>query len=182
VNTVYYLEEWRGEKRISSPGDIFTPREQNSPFGTTPPLVSKFAPRGEVKNGPQFYLSKVECYFVAPGPRDGNFFGIFLGYFIGRVVVNNGKRFAIWVDPLFVIWVDPLFVTWVEPLDVPFDVIWIKPLVVIWVEPLVVPMVVPLVMPLVVLVVPLVVPMVVPWVVPWVEPLAWFVAVVVAVV
>jgi hypothetical protein len=34
-----YWEEWRGEERISPPGDNFTPMEQNSPWG------SKFAPR-----------------------------------------------------------------------------------------------------------------------------------------
>jgi hypothetical protein len=53
VNTLYSLEEWRGEQRISpqgitSPlGDKFTPGGQLRPWG------SKFAPRGEVKNGPQ---------------------------------------------------------------------------------------------------------------------------------
>jgi hypothetical protein len=45
VNTLYCLEEWRGEQRISPPGDNFTPRGQNSPLGTTSPLGSKFAPR-----------------------------------------------------------------------------------------------------------------------------------------
>jgi hypothetical protein len=47
VNTLYCLEEWRGKHRISPPWDNFTPRGQNSPLG------DKFAPRGEVKNGPQ---------------------------------------------------------------------------------------------------------------------------------
>jgi hypothetical protein len=28
VNTLYCLEEWRGEQRISPPGDNFTPRGQ----------------------------------------------------------------------------------------------------------------------------------------------------------
>jgi hypothetical protein len=46
VNTLYYLEEWRDKKRISSPGDNFTPRGQNSPLG------DNFTPRGKVKNGP----------------------------------------------------------------------------------------------------------------------------------
>jgi hypothetical protein len=46
MNTLYCLEEWRGEQRISPPGDNFTPRGQNSPLGV------KFAPRGEVKNRP----------------------------------------------------------------------------------------------------------------------------------
>jgi hypothetical protein len=31
--TLYCLEEWRGEQRISLPGDNFTPREQKSPLG-----------------------------------------------------------------------------------------------------------------------------------------------------
>jgi hypothetical protein len=30
MNTLYFLEEWRGEQRISPPGDNFTPRGQNS--------------------------------------------------------------------------------------------------------------------------------------------------------
>jgi hypothetical protein len=47
MNTLYCLEEWRGEQRISPPGDKFTPRGQIHPWGT------KFASRGEVKNGPQ---------------------------------------------------------------------------------------------------------------------------------
>jgi hypothetical protein len=50
VNTLYCLEEWRGKQTISLPGDNITPREQNSPLGTTSPLGPKFAPRGEVKN------------------------------------------------------------------------------------------------------------------------------------
>jgi hypothetical protein len=33
VNTLYCLEEWRGEQRISPPEDNFTPRGQNSPPG-----------------------------------------------------------------------------------------------------------------------------------------------------
>jgi hypothetical protein len=44
VNTLYCLEEWRGEQRISPPGDKI------HPWGTTSPLGSKFAPRGEVQN------------------------------------------------------------------------------------------------------------------------------------
>jgi hypothetical protein len=40
VNTPYCLQEWKGEQRIS------------------PPWGSKFAPRGEVKNGPQGLISK----------------------------------------------------------------------------------------------------------------------------
>jgi hypothetical protein len=41
VNTHYYSEEWRGEQRISPPGDNFAPRGQNSPLG------NNFAPSGE---------------------------------------------------------------------------------------------------------------------------------------
>jgi hypothetical protein len=47
VNTLYCSEEWRGEQRISPPGDKI------HPWGTTSPPGSKFAPRGEVENGPQ---------------------------------------------------------------------------------------------------------------------------------
>jgi hypothetical protein len=46
VNTLYCLDEWRGELRISPLGNKFTSR------GQIPPLGSNFAPRGEVKNGP----------------------------------------------------------------------------------------------------------------------------------
>jgi hypothetical protein len=54
VNNLYSLEEWRGEQRISPPGDNFTPRIQNSPLRDNfAPGGSKDAPRGEVKNGPQ---------------------------------------------------------------------------------------------------------------------------------
>jgi hypothetical protein len=41
VNTLYCLEESRGEQRISPPGDNFAPRGQNSPLG------DKFAPGGQ---------------------------------------------------------------------------------------------------------------------------------------
>jgi hypothetical protein len=47
VGAAYCLEDWRGKQRISPPGDKINPWE------TTSPLGSKFAPRGEVKNGPQ---------------------------------------------------------------------------------------------------------------------------------
>jgi hypothetical protein len=33
LNTLYCLEEWRGEEIISTPGDNFTLRGQNSPLG-----------------------------------------------------------------------------------------------------------------------------------------------------
>jgi hypothetical protein len=46
VDTLYCLEEWRGEQRSSPPGDNFTPRGQCSPRG------DNFAPGCEVKNGP----------------------------------------------------------------------------------------------------------------------------------
>jgi hypothetical protein len=41
VNTLYCLEEWRGEQIISPPGDNFTPRGQNSPLG------DNFTPGGQ---------------------------------------------------------------------------------------------------------------------------------------
>jgi hypothetical protein len=41
VNTLYFLEEWRGEQRILTPGDNFTPTGQNSPLG------DNFAPGGQ---------------------------------------------------------------------------------------------------------------------------------------
>jgi hypothetical protein len=44
---MYCLDEWKGEQRILPPGDSSTPRGPLRPWG------SKFAPRGEVKNGPQ---------------------------------------------------------------------------------------------------------------------------------
>jgi hypothetical protein len=53
VNTLYCLEEWRGEQRISPLGDTI------HPWGTTSPLGSKFAPRGKVKNGPLLSLEFV---------------------------------------------------------------------------------------------------------------------------
>jgi hypothetical protein len=46
VNTLCYFEEWRGEQRISLPMNNFTLGCQLHPWGP------KFAPRGEVKNGP----------------------------------------------------------------------------------------------------------------------------------
>jgi hypothetical protein len=58
VNTLYCLEEWRGKQRISPPGDNFTPRGQIHPWGTTSPLGVKVFPRSEVKNGPQMRLWK----------------------------------------------------------------------------------------------------------------------------
>jgi hypothetical protein len=57
VNTLYCLEEWRGEQRISALGDNFTPRGQNSPLG------AKLSPRGKVKNGPQKMLFYAEDNF-----------------------------------------------------------------------------------------------------------------------
>jgi hypothetical protein len=53
VNTLYCVEEWRGEQRISPPQEITsTPGDKFHPYWTTP-LGSKFPPSGEVKNGPQ---------------------------------------------------------------------------------------------------------------------------------
>jgi hypothetical protein len=53
MNTLYRLEEWRGEQRFSPPGDNFTPSGQNSPLG------DNFDPRGEVKNGPQTFAENL---------------------------------------------------------------------------------------------------------------------------
>jgi hypothetical protein len=58
VNTHNCLQEWRCEQRISPPGDNFTPRGLIHTWGTTSPLWSKFAPRSEVKNGPQGTVRK----------------------------------------------------------------------------------------------------------------------------
>jgi hypothetical protein len=55
VNTPNYLEEWRGEQRIYPPRGYLHPHpgDKIHPWKTTLPLGSKFAPRGENKNGPQ---------------------------------------------------------------------------------------------------------------------------------
>jgi hypothetical protein len=57
VNTLYCLEEWRGEKIISPPGDKFTPRGQNSPLG------DNFAPGVKVLTLLQ-YLNDATLYSV----------------------------------------------------------------------------------------------------------------------
>jgi hypothetical protein len=63
--STYCSEEWRGEQRISPPGDNFTLRGQNLPLGgTTSPLGSKFAPRGEVKYGPQLPLQIIGNFLL----------------------------------------------------------------------------------------------------------------------
>jgi hypothetical protein len=78
-NTLYCLEECRGEQRISPPGitsplgDKFTPRGPLRPWG------SKFAPRGEVKKWPRL-TTKQNCAFV------GNFLLIL------SLIVNLGAR------------------------------------------------------------------------------------------
>jgi hypothetical protein len=53
-STLRYLEEWRGKQKTSSPVDNFTPApgDKIHPWWTNSPLGSKFAPRGEAKNGP----------------------------------------------------------------------------------------------------------------------------------
>jgi hypothetical protein len=50
VNTFYCLEEWRGEERISPPGDNFTPRGQLRPWG------QRIGVKAEAKNWPQILL------------------------------------------------------------------------------------------------------------------------------
>jgi hypothetical protein len=52
--TLYCLEEWRGEQRISPPGYNFT-GDKIHPRGTTSPLGDNLAPRGEV-NGPLSFM------------------------------------------------------------------------------------------------------------------------------
>jgi hypothetical protein len=44
--TLYRLEEWMGEQRISPPGDNFTPRGQNSPLGDNVAPDVKVCPKG----------------------------------------------------------------------------------------------------------------------------------------
>jgi hypothetical protein len=61
VNTLYCLEEWRGKHRISPPWYNFTPRGQSSLLGDKfAPGGSKFAHRGEVKNGPLAHFSSTK--------------------------------------------------------------------------------------------------------------------------
>jgi hypothetical protein len=52
VNTLYYLDEWRGKQRISPQWTKFIPGDKIHPWGTTLSLGSKFAFKGKVKNGP----------------------------------------------------------------------------------------------------------------------------------
>jgi hypothetical protein len=46
MNTLYCFEEWRGEQRISPPGDNFThaPGDKIHPLGTTSPMGVKVCP------------------------------------------------------------------------------------------------------------------------------------------
>jgi hypothetical protein len=56
VNTLYYLEEWRGKQRISPPEDNFTSRGQNSPLG------DNFAPGVKVLPlGPKLRMGLCSC-------------------------------------------------------------------------------------------------------------------------
>jgi hypothetical protein len=59
VNTLYVLEEWRGEQRISPPGIPSPLGDKIHPWGTNLPVVVKFTPRGEVKNGPLAVVRKL---------------------------------------------------------------------------------------------------------------------------
>jgi hypothetical protein len=47
-------------RRMEGQAENFIPRGQNSPWGTTSPLGSKFALRGEVKNGPLEIWTKAD--------------------------------------------------------------------------------------------------------------------------
>jgi hypothetical protein len=59
VNTPYCLEEWRGEQRVHPQGITSPLVDKIHPWG------SKFAPRGEDKNGP---LGKLKTWiFFYPG-------------------------------------------------------------------------------------------------------------------
>jgi hypothetical protein len=51
----HHLAEWRGEQRISPPGDNFTHRGQSSPVGDNFKPGVKVCPRDKVKNGPQAF-------------------------------------------------------------------------------------------------------------------------------
>jgi hypothetical protein len=62
VNTLYCLEVWRGEQRISPPWDNFNPRGKNSTLGDKFAPGVKVAPRGKVKNGP-LGVSAIETFF-----------------------------------------------------------------------------------------------------------------------
>jgi hypothetical protein len=50
VNTLYCLVDWRGEQRISPPGDNFTPSGKNSPLGDNFAPGSQSLPSGAKLN------------------------------------------------------------------------------------------------------------------------------------
>jgi hypothetical protein len=58
VNTLYYLEEGRGEQRISPPGDKFTQREQNSILDVVVVVVCVFLSVIKVKKILQYTEKK----------------------------------------------------------------------------------------------------------------------------
>jgi hypothetical protein len=66
VNNVYFLDEWRGKQKISPPGITSPPApgDKIHPWGTTVPLGSKYAPRGEVKNGPLTFSQAASMKFL----------------------------------------------------------------------------------------------------------------------
>jgi hypothetical protein len=53
VNTLYCLEEWRGEQSSLPQWITSPPEDKIHPWGTTSLVGAKFAPSCEVKNGPQ---------------------------------------------------------------------------------------------------------------------------------
>jgi hypothetical protein len=80
---------------FTPPGDNFTPRGLIHPWGTTSPLGSKFDPRGEVKNGPQF-VSRCE---LGPGGELCTLGGMFtplftsiLGWTLSNVKNGGANR------------------------------------------------------------------------------------------
>jgi hypothetical protein len=71
VNTLYCLEEWRAEQRISPPGDNLTPRGQDSFLGDNFAHGGQsLPPRGDVKNGPEgTLLAEWPDEFVKKSPQ-----------------------------------------------------------------------------------------------------------------
>jgi hypothetical protein len=62
VNTLFYLEEeeWRGEQRISPPGNNFTTRGQISPLGQSLPIGVK------VRMGLREFVKKIGQNLAQP--------------------------------------------------------------------------------------------------------------------
>jgi hypothetical protein len=65
VNTIYCLKEWRGEQRISPPGDKFTPGWQIHPWGQSLPLGVKL--RMGLRTVEILELECCYCYYYIAG-------------------------------------------------------------------------------------------------------------------